>query len=374
MAPPRGTGTLEIGAKYVIMLSASHQLKRKGMVIVMNMESKLGRFMRNSGPARFFIPLGIVLIVFGVILFLFKTDNMVETVGKVTAVAEDVGDENQTVYDVTFSYTVDGKTYTGTFEDLTEQPKAGDDIKVFYNPENPEQTSNSKIGGFIAPLLIVVGIAAVAFGIFRTMKAFKKSKELDAAAPGKGAPPVDFDAFKYADGVTEYYCRHDGKALKPGYILEDANRKILFEGKMVKQAVVGARTYEFSDHTRGKVEEHQVGHIVTQSYNDEFFSTKSWFKFDGKNIWDVLHERGLRISTNMHSKFPNLIYEVSKDGKAFARIETSGRYVHEDEAAEHKVNIPVGQYFYRVWTNSRDFEVLFLTIFAISETQQTIAE
>ena len=55
-------------------------------------------------------------------------------------------------------------------------------------------------------------------------------------------------------------------------------------------------------------------------------------------------------------------------------IETSGKYVHEDEAAEHKMNLPVGRFYYRVWTNTRDFETLFLTIFAISETEQMIVE
>ena len=38
------------------------------------------------------------------------------------------------------------------------------------------------------------------------------------------------------------------------------------------------------------------------------------------------------------------------------------------------MNIPVGRYYYRVWTNSNDFETLFLTIFAISETEQAVVE
>ena len=335
------------------------------------MENKIARFMRNTGPARFFIPVGIVLIIFGVILMMFKSDNYLETVGKVTTVVEETNADNQKEYDVSFTYTVDGKEYTGTFDNLGKKSKEGDDIKVYYNPDNPEQITNSKLGGIVGPIVIGVGVLALALGAFLTVKAFRKSKELDQTAK---APAVDFEGFQQAPGVTEYYCRHDGVTLKPGYILEDGARKVLFEGKMVKQALVGARVFEFSDHTTGAVKQHEVGHTTTQSYNDEFFSVKSWFKFDGKNVWDVLHERGLRMTTNLHSKFPNLIYEVSKDGKAFARIETSGKYVHEDEAAEHKLNIPVGRYYYRVWTNSRDFETLFLTIFAISETEQTVVE
>lgn len=335
------------------------------------MENKFARFMRNTGPARFFIPFGIILIVFGIILMGLKTDSYLETVGKVTSVTKDLNTENATVYDVNFTYTVDGKEYMGVFDDLTEKPAEGDEIKVFYNPEDPTQITNSKLGGIIAPIVIGVGALALVFGVLKTVKAFRKSKELGKTPK---APAVVFEGFKQAPGVTEYYCRHDGVMLKPGYILENGARKVLIEGKMVKQAMVGARVFEFRDHTRGTVTEHEVGHTMTQSYNDEYFSVSSWFKFDGKNVWDVLHERGLRMTTNLRSKFPNLIYEVSKDGTPFAIIETSGKYVHEDEAAEHKLNIPVGRYYYRIWTNSGDLETLFLTVFAISETEQTIVE
>ncbi len=335
------------------------------------MENKIARFLRNTGPARFFVPLGIILIVFGIILLSFKTDSYLETVGKVTEVYETRNAENSQVYDVTFTFNVDGKEYTGVFDELTEEYKVGDDIKVFYNPEDPTQTTNSKLGGIIAPVMIGLGAVALVFGVFKTVKAFQKSKELDRTPK---ADPVAFEGFKQSVGVTEYYCRHDGVMLKPGYILEDVARKVLFEGKMTKQALVGARIFEFSNHVNGGVAEHEVGHTMTQTYNDNGWSAKSWFKFDGKNVWDELHDRGIRLQTNMRSKFPNFTYEVSKDGRAFAILETSGKYVHEDEAAEHKLNVPVGRYYYRVWTNTRDFETLFLTIFAISETEQAVVE
>ena len=336
------------------------------------MENKLARLMRNTGPARILVPFGFFMIIFGILMLNFSSGDLVETTGKVTAVEESVDLEKKTVYDVIFSYMVDSRQYEGRFAEMPDAPKIGEEIKVFYDAENPETITNSKLGGVFAPILIVLGAAAAVGGVLMTVKAFRKSRELDETVPK--AAPVEFEGFKAAPGVTEYYCRHDGKALKPGYILEDASRRVLFECKMTKQALVGARTFEFINHANGHSEEHEVGHTMTQSYNDEFFSVSSWFKFDGKNIWDFLHERGLRMTTNMRSKFPNLIYEVSRNGEAFARIETCGKYVHEDEAAEHKVNIPVGRYYYRIWTNSNDFETLFLTIFAISETEQAVVE
>ena len=335
------------------------------------MENKFARFLRNSGPARFFVPLGIILIAVGIFLMTHNTDSYLETVGKVTQVQEDLDAENNEVYDVVFTYTVNGKEYTGTFEDLTDAYKAGDEIAVFYDPENPDEITNGRLGGLVAPIMIGVGVLALVFGVFRTVKAFRKSKELDQVPRASAAA---FEGFKQTPGVTEYYCRYDGATLKPGYILEDAARKVLFEGKMTKQAVIGAHTYSFIDHTTGRTVEHEVGHTVTQTYNDNGWSASSWFKFDGQNVWDLLHARGLRLQTNMRSKFPNFTYEISSGGLPFAVIETSGKYVHEDEAAEHKMNLPIGRFYYRVWTNTRDFETLFLTIFTISETEQMIVE
>ena len=294
------------------------------------MENKFARLLRNTGPARFFVPLGIILIVVGIFMLSFKTENFVKTMGTVTAVQEDLDTDQNKVYDVSFTYTVGGTEYSNTFEDLSDPCKVGDAIKVFYNPENPEQISNTRIAGFVPLILMGVGVLACVFGLFKTVKAFRKSKELDQVA---NAPAAVFTGFKQSPGVTEYYCRHDGVTLKPGYILENAARTVLFEGKMTKQAMVGARTFTFNDHTTGKVTEHEVGHTVTQTYNDNGWSASSWFKFDGKNIWDLLHERGLRLRTNLGSKFPNITYEISLNGSAFAVIETSGKYVHEDEAA-----------------------------------------
>ena len=60
--------------------------------------------MRNTGPARFLIPLGIVLIIFGIILPGMKTDNYVETVGKVTNVEEYIIMPRTRRYLLYFSY------------------------------------------------------------------------------------------------------------------------------------------------------------------------------------------------------------------------------------------------------------------------------
>ncbi len=340
----------------------------------MKIENTFARLMRNTGPARFLVPLGIILIVFGVIMSGMNTGSFELTTGRITSVTEVDSTENDKQYDVGITYTVNGTTYNSVFPNLLGEYTVGDSIDVYYDPEDPESITNGKIGGFVAPAMIGVGALAVAGGIYTAVKAFRKSRELDETMPDDGFPVTGFDGFKEATGVSEYYFRFDGNALKPGYLLEDADRNILFEGKMLKNNLVGPRTFEFSDHTNGFTQEHEVGHTTTTSYNNEFFSVSSWFKFDGKNIWDILHDRGLRLNTDMHSKFPYLIYLVTRDGVPFARFETSSIYVHEDEEAQHKLVIPYGRMYYRCWTGTDDIETLFLTMFAVSESEQTVVE
>ena len=340
----------------------------------MNVENKFARLMRNTGPARFLIPAGIILIIFGIILLGFKTGNYTETVGKVTDVQSRVdttGEETQTVYDVSFDYTVDGKQYSSRFDGLGKAYNIGDDIKVFYDPEDPQKTTNAKTG-IIGPIAIGLGAIAIVGGVLTAVKAFRKDKELDEQVKAAGGA-LRVEPLPKSE-LTEYYVSYDGQMLRPGYIVEDAARNVVYEGKMEKNALVGNRHFVFTDHRTGAVEEHEVGHTLTQSFNDELFSAKSSFKFDGEKIWDVLHERGIRIATDLRSKFPNMVYTISKDGRFFATVETSGKYVHEEDAAEHTLNIPVGRYYYRCWTNESDIALLFLTVFAISETEQTVVE
>ena len=120
-------------------------------------ENKFARFMRNSGPARFLIPLGIVLIVFGFLTRGFNTENFVETVGRVTAVEEHVeviDGRQETQYDVTVSFTADGKPYETVFPNLGKAPKVGGDIKVLYDPVDPNRNSNSSVSKFFSPAMM----------------------------------------------------------------------------------------------------------------------------------------------------------------------------------------------------------------------------
>ena len=337
------------------------------------MQDKLGRFMRNTGALRFFGPMGLILIIFGIIMTSTSPKEYKETVGTVTNVTSYVDDE-ETRYSVEFDYTVDGKTYSNSFDGFSEEPKVGDKITVYYGADNPEAVSTTKHSGLIGIVMVVLGVLALGYGIFSFVRATKKSRELDEKTKAGNPNGTTTVEPLPKSMLTEYYVSFDGHGLKPGYVVEDKARAVVFEGTMAKNALVGSRTFTFVNHKTGKSTDHAVGHTTTVGIENEMFSNRSWFSFDGKNVWDVLHDQGVRLSTDILSKFPKLTYTASQNGQFLATIETASRYVHEEDEAAHAVKIPYGKYYYRVWTNSQDLDLLFLTVFAISETEQTLVE
>lgn len=344
------------------------------------MENKLARFFRATGLARFLLPLGLVLIVMGAFLGFNAPKELTETVGSVTRseAYQETDSDGMTrdYYEVFFRYTAEGKEYDGSFPGYDEPMQAGQELKVYFDSKDPKSYTNTKDGGLIGMVMMAAGVVILVLAVLSAVKAVKKQRALDQQikdATGKDKVPTVTAPPKQE--LTEYYVLYDGHTFKPGYIMEDKNRSPVYRAEMTKNAVVGGRSFTFTNHKTGRSADHNVGHTVTQSFDDEFFSRSSWFKFDGENIWDLLHKKGVRIATDLRSRFPMSVYTVSVNGSFFATVENSGIYVHEEDAAQHKLNPPAnGKYYYRCWTRETDMDLLFLVIFAISETEQPVVE
>ena len=338
------------------------------------MENKLARFLRNIGPARFFVPFGIIAIIVGIFFVSTSPKEYGETQAVITDV-QIIRNADEKYADIEFEYTVDGKTYTSTFSHADVNSKVGDKLTIYYDPANPQNVSNMKNGGIIGIVLIIAGVAAIAGGVFFSVRAMKKSKQMDEDIKAHtGSDRVMPVQPLPKEQLTEYYVQFDGKSFKPGYTIEDKDRNLVYEMTMDKNALVSERSFTFRNHQTMVTTEHKVGHTITTGSANFMWDNRSWFKFDGKNVWDVIHEKGIRIETSLLSSFPNLVYTVSRYGTFIATIETSGKMVHEEDAAKHKINVPLGKYYYRFWTNETAIDDLALTIFAISETEQTMVE
>ena len=147
--------------------------------------NKTVSFMRESSVARFLLPVGIMLIIFGVVMFVINNKN--QDYIKIEATVIDVkeeedivtdGDSNHTsiTYNVTLNYTVDDKEYTGTLDNVSKQ-KVGDKIVIYYNPKDPNQITQTK--SLILPIIIIVaGIASLTAGIISAVNAVKRHKKI----------------------------------------------------------------------------------------------------------------------------------------------------------------------------------------------------
>ena len=147
--------------------------------------NKFATFMRESNVARFFIPLGLILIVAGIIILVIsiKNQNYIEIEAVVTNVyvrQEEVNDDDgihmEDVYDVSFKYIVDGKEYNNKFDGISKY-NVGDKMTIYYNPNNPQEITGSK--SIIIPVVMIIGgIASTIGGTISAVNAVKKHNKM----------------------------------------------------------------------------------------------------------------------------------------------------------------------------------------------------
>ena len=147
--------------------------------------NKLFTIFRESSVARFFIPAGVFLIIFGVIVFIINTQNRDYIEIDATVVSKEIdeaehvdadGNVVSTTYVISVKYIVDEKEYN---TNLYSQPeyKIGDKITIYYNPSDPSQITQSK--SLILPIVIIaLGVASLAGGIMSSVKTIKKYKRM----------------------------------------------------------------------------------------------------------------------------------------------------------------------------------------------------
>ena len=153
--------------------------------------NKVVTFFRESSVARFFIPAGLILIIFGVIVFIINTKNsnyvqIEATVSNVQieeeAYIDNDGNHVEATYSISVKYTVDGKEYEAELGGLSKY-NVGDKMKIYYNPSDPSQITQTK--SLILPIVIIVaGVAALVGGIISGINAIKRYKKMKKEEEG----------------------------------------------------------------------------------------------------------------------------------------------------------------------------------------------
>ncbi|MBQ3662933.1 MAG: DUF3592 domain-containing protein [Clostridia bacterium] len=143
--------------------------------------NKIITIIRESAAARFLIPAGIILIVFGIVFFGVskQNQNFRQTEASVIGAEPEkaaAADPGETPADETYllriRYTVDGREYESDLSGMSKH-EAGDRITVFYDPDDPSRITQTK--SLIIPLIIIAaGIGACAAGIISGIHAVKR--------------------------------------------------------------------------------------------------------------------------------------------------------------------------------------------------------
>lgn len=147
--------------------------------------NKIFTFMRESSTARFLIPFGLILIIFGVIMFVINTKNQdyiktIATISNVELIEEthsDIdGNQVEATYSVTLKYNVDGEEYSSTLDNVSKY-NIGDKMTIYYNPDDPVQITQTK--SLILPIVIMIGgVVSFTGGIVSAVNMVNKNKKM----------------------------------------------------------------------------------------------------------------------------------------------------------------------------------------------------
>lgn len=164
--------------------------------------------------------------------------------------------------------------------------------------------------------------------------------------------------------ANKYLLKPVLKTIKEGFTLHDENNNLVYEGKMIKFSLFTAAPYEFKNYITNKTEQHKIGKTITTEESGmlDIFSTSSYFKYDGENIWNYLHDKGIRINSSISGDKIGMTYEVSFEGNWVATIATS--------SPKGKSLITTDK-FYEVTCDEKDLDLVFLVAFSIGKTNQT---
>ena len=162
-----------------------------------------------------------------------------------------------------------------------------------------------------------------------------------------------------------YLYQPDKKIMKQGAVLTDESGNTVYEAKMVKNSLFGSMQFEFVNHLTNQTTAHKVGHTLTSESvtngSADVLSRNSRFKFDGKNIWDFLHEQGIRIDSGFSGGKLGMTYTVTLKGQPLATLAST------TPGGKSLITNPS---CYNVTAEDKDLDLAFLVTFAIARTDQ----
>lgn len=305
---------------------------------------------------------GLVALAMGVYITFFQSRGFVKTTATIASIteveSEFANEDPEHVVEVT--YTIDGKSYTAELDAYSPSYKEGKQVTILYDPNDPAVIHSGLGFGIYVLAVGVVLLAGVAVTEIKSRRGLQNLRE--TVAETYYAPSVQ------GEERTLYFLTDTGTA-KYGHRIEDENRRVLYEAKVTKFTLTAPTGFDFIDHVQHRTTPHLVGHEESTERNSLLIDDYSTFTFDGEDIWDHLKRNGIRVESGfMDGKPLWLQYQVYRDGREFARIESSSAHVHEEDAQGKLGRLVPSRGYYRIYTREENLDLLFVTLLAFART------
>ena len=322
---------------------------------------------KGPGLKIFAAIIAVAALAFGIYSTFFRSAGYVDGTATIISIEEDpdyVPDPNTVndmQYIVTAKYTVDGKEYTRELNSYDPSYKVGGEVAIKYDPNDPSKiTSGYGIGIYV----MIAGAVILIVVVFLTVKKKASVKKLKEEYGETTYAPS-----QKGDERRLYFITDVGTP-KYGHRIEDRDRKVLYEAKMTKFSPMSAFEFDFIDREHNKTVPHLIGHTEATERNSLIFDNNYTFSLDGTDVWKHLRSSGVTVESRLDGVEP--AFSIRRDGEEIAYAESTGQYVHEEDAEEHKIasKVPV-QGFYRVRTREKQLDLLFMVLVAMARSGAT---
>jgi len=324
------------------------------------MRNQALRGVKNDIKVLLFSLLGGALFLTIGILMLGSKDNNTPQYVKTTATITEVNFESRR-FD--FTYTVEGKQYTGSSRITSGTYEVGGKMKIYYNVNNPGAYSLSpENSGQTGYFFIGGAVCAFAVGILAIVQKYRKKWTYQSF------PPITIPP---REELEEYTVTFTGTFRDPSYVVRDKYGDAVYEWRKVKHIPFKGTVFSFTNHRTSRTKEHVAGRLRSTASGNIYHPTpRTWFKLDGRDIWELLRKRGVSTSTEVEVDWPpKVTYTLAQNDSFFGIVESEA--VRDEDG---NVKIISGGSNYRCWTAWEDLDLLGLIVFTVFKIGNNMAE
>ena len=301
----------------------------------------------------------------GTYLTFFQSAGYVKTTATILSIEKDQeASADEDSYIVKAKYTVDGKEYTNVLNSYSPTYKEGGTVTVRYDPKDPNKITSGYGIGIYA---MVIGAVILLLIVFLTVKQKKSVRQLK-----ESQGEIEYLPSEKGEERELYFITDLGTP-KFGHRIEDKDRRVLYEAKMTKFTMLSAYEFDFIDHEKNRTTHHLIGHTEEMDWNSILIDNHNTFTVDGMDVWKHLRSVGVTIDSRL-GKAEGIApsYEIRKNDALLATAENTSQYVHEEDAAQHKVAAKIpNPLFFRVFTGEKNLDLLFMILMAIARSGAT---